>query len=253
MEASGEDYDHQAPKLTVKQEKLFEELNLSGLDSWPPELAASARSLLAKYHNVFSLETSELGCTHSTKHVIRVTYDTPLKEQFRWIPPPLVEEVHMHLWEMFYSGAICPSQSAWCNAVVLVQKNDGGLHFCIDFQHLNAHTKKDPHPLPRIQEALESLAVAGYFLCLDLKLGFWQIKMDESWKQCTAFTISNLGFFECYCRPFGLCNTPATFQQLMQNCLGELKLKYCLIYLDNIVVFSHTAEEHLHCLCVVFD
>ena len=72
---------------------------------------------------------------------------------------------------MLESGAIWPSQSAWCNAVVLVRKKDGGLHFCINFCCLNAHMKKDSYPLPRIQEALESLVGAGYFFCLDLKLG----------------------------------------------------------------------------------
>ena len=78
----GEDYGHQMPKLTVKQrqEKLFEELDLNGLESWPPKLAASAQSLLAKYHEVFSLEPSKLGCTPSTKHIIKVTDDTPFKE-----------------------------------------------------------------------------------------------------------------------------------------------------------------------------
>ena len=113
--------------------------------------------------------------------------------------------------------------------------------------------KKDSYPLPRIQEALESLVGAGQFSCLDLKSGFWQIKMDESSKQYTMFTIGNLGFFKCNYMPFGLCNASATFQQLMQNCLGELNLIYCLIYLDDIVVFSHTAEDHLQCLCVVVD
>ena len=99
MEASEEAHGPQMPKLTMKQrqEKLFEELDLSGLESWPPELEASARSLLAEYHDVFSLEPSELGCTHSIKHGIKVTDDTPFKECFRWIPPPLVEEVHAHL------------------------------------------------------------------------------------------------------------------------------------------------------------
>ena len=112
--------------------------------------------------------------------------------------------------------------------------------------------KEGLYPLPRVQEALESLVSAGYFSYLDLKSGFWQIKMDESSKQYTAFTIGNLGFFECDCMPFGLCDTPATFQQLMQNCLGELNLIYCLIYVDDIVIFSHTAEEHLHHLFVIF-
>ena len=121
-EASEEAHSPQVPRLTMKQrqEKLFEELDLSGLESWPAELVSSGQSLLAEYHDVFSLEPSELGCTHSTEHVIKVTDDTPFKECFRQIPPPLVEEVHAHLQEMLDSGMIHPSQSAWCNAVVLV-------------------------------------------------------------------------------------------------------------------------------------
>ena len=187
------------------------------------------------------------------EHTIKVTYDTPFKERFRQIPPPMVEEVRNHLREMSESGAIRPRQSTWCNAMVLVRKKDGGLHFCIDFRCLNAHTKKDSYPLPRIQDALESLVGTGHFSCLDLKSRFWQIKMDEALKQYTTFTMGNLGFFECNRMPFGLCNALSTFQWLMQNCMGELNFIYCLIYLDDLIMFSQTAEEHLHRLCVVFD
>ena len=168
--------------------------------------------LLTKYHDIFSLHPAELGCTHSTEHTIKVTDNTPFKEQFRQIAPPMVEEVRNHLREMLESGAIRPSESTWCNAMMLVRKKDGALCFCIDFHCLNAHMKKDSYPLPRIQEALESLVGAGHFSCLDLKSGFWQIKMDEALKQYTAFTMGNLGFFECNRMPFGLCNALATFQ-----------------------------------------
>ena len=113
--------------------------------------------------------------------------------------------------------------------------------------------KKDSYPLPQIQEALESLVGAGHFSCLDLKSRFWQIRMDEVLKQYTAFTVGNLGFFECNRMPFGLCNVPATFQWLMQNCMGELNFIYCLIYLDDLIVFLQTAEEYLHHLHLVFD
>ena len=248
LEGADEPQDPHVPRLTVRQRngKLFDELDLSGLDSWAPELVDAVCLLLAKYHDVFSLDPVELGCTHSTEHKIKVTDDTPFKEQFRQIAPPLVEEVWNHLWEMLESGAIRPSQSAWCNAVVLVWKKDGGLQFCIDFRCLNVCTKKESYPLPRIQEVLEGLVGAGHFSCLVLKSGFWQIKMEDMLKQYTAFTIGNLGFFECDCMPFGLCNTLVTFQQLMQNCLGELNLIYCLIYLDNLIVFLQTVEEHLH-------
>ena len=113
--------------------------------------------------------------------------------------------------------------------------------------------KKDSYSLPRIQEVLESLVGAGNFSCLDLKSGFWQIRMDEVSMQYNTFTLGNLGFFECDRMPFGLCNAPVTFQWLMQNCMGDLNLIYCLIYLDDLIMFLWMAEEHLHWLCVVFD
>ena len=245
LEGADESHDPHTPRLTVRQRhgKFFDELDLSGLDSWAPELVDTACLLLAKYHDVFSLDPAELGCTHSTEHMIKVTDDTPFKELFRQIPPPLVEEIRNHLWEMLESGAIRPSQSAWCNAVVLVWKKDGGLQFCIDFCHLNAHMKKDSYPLSRIQEALGSLVGARHYSCLDLKSRFWQIKMEEASKQNTAFTVGNLGFFKCDHMPFGLCNVLMTFQQLMQNCLGKLNLIYCLIYLDDLIVFLQTQRS----------
>ena len=87
---------------------------------------------------------------------------------------------------------------------MLVHKKDGDLHFCNDFCKLNVRTKKDSHPLPPIQEVIESLVGAGYFSCLDIKPGFWQIVMDEASKQYTTFTVGNMGFFECEHMPFGL-------------------------------------------------
>ena len=124
QEGIGKSAHFHTPRLTVRQRhgKLFDDLDLSGLDSWTPELADAAHWLLAEYHNVFLLDPAELGCTHSTEHIIKVTDDTPFKEQFRQIPPPLVEEVRSHLKEMLESGTIRPSQSAWCNAMVLVWK-----------------------------------------------------------------------------------------------------------------------------------
>ena len=134
-----------------------------------------AKTLLAEYHDIFSLESGELGCMDLAKHEIKVVDDEPFKERFWRISPQMVDEVHAHMKEMLEVGVICPSQSPWCNAVVLVCMKDGGLHFCIDFHKLNARTKKNSYPLLQIQEALESLVGAGCFSCLELKVGFWQI------------------------------------------------------------------------------
>ena len=121
--------DLETSKLMIRQRrgKLFDELDLSGLDSWAPKMVDKACQLLAEYHDIFSLDQVELGCTHSAKHAIKVTDDTPFKECFRRIPPLMVDEVRNHLREMLESGAIRPSQSAWCNTVMLVRKKDGSL------------------------------------------------------------------------------------------------------------------------------
>ena len=136
---------------------------------------------------------------------------------------------------------------------MLVRKKDGSLRFCIDLRKFNSLTVKDSHPLPCICETLDSLAGAAHYLTFDMNSGFWQVPMDKESKQYTAFTLGSMGLYECESMPFGLCNTPPTFQRLMQNCLGELNLTYCLIYLDDVIVFSDTPEEHLRRMRVVFD
>ena len=134
-----------------------------------------------------------------------------------------------------------------------MRKKDGSLHFCIDFRRLNALTVKDSYPLPHICETLESLAGAAHYSTFDLNSGFWQVPMDEESKQYTAFTLGSMGLYECERMPFRLCNAPPTFQSLMQNCLGELYLTYCLIYLDDVIAFSEMPEEHLQRMRVVFN
>ena len=99
-----------------------------------------------EYHNVFSLEKNEMGCTDATEHVIKLTKSEPFKERFQRIVPPLVKEVREHIQEMLDGGAIRPSNSPWCNAVILVRKKDGTLRFCIDFRRLNDWTEKDSVP-----------------------------------------------------------------------------------------------------------
>ena len=129
--------------VVVRQEKLLEKLNLDGLAHWSLRNAAVARELVLAYHNAFALESNELGCTSAIKHEICIDNSEPFKEWFRCIPPPLLEEVHTSLWDMLDAGAIHPSQSLWCNIVVLVRKNNGTLCFCVDFRCLNVWMKKD--------------------------------------------------------------------------------------------------------------
>ena len=235
------------------QVKLLEKLDLSGLKNWAPRNAEAAEQLVLSYHDVFVLEKNELGCTSAVEHEIRIIDSEPFKERFRRIPPPLLEEVCASLRDMLDAGTIHPSQSPWCNTVVLVRKKDGTLHFCVDLRWLNAWTKKDSYPLPRIQEALESMAGATHFSSMDFKFRFWQVKMVPGSQPCTAFTMGNLGFYEFTWMPFGLCNMPATFQRLMQNTLGKLNSTYCILYLNDVIVFGCTEEEHLECLQVVFE
>ena len=94
---------------------------------------------------------------------------------------------------------------------------------------------------------------ARHFSCMDLKSGFWQVKMAEESRQYTAFTMGSMGIYELLCMPYVLCNAPATFHHLMQNCLGELNLTYALIYLDDMIVYSKTEEEHLVRLRAVLE
>ena len=240
---------------TERQDLLLEKLDLLGLEAWPPEQAEQARNLLKEYHDIFSLEKRDMGHTNTTKHkiVLKDPDTLPFKEQFCSILPPQLDEVREHLKLMLDARVIWPSNSPWCNAVVLVRKKDGSLHFCIDFRKLNSLTVKDSHPLPHICETFESLAGAAHFLTFDMNSGFWQVPMDKESKQYTTFTLGSMGLYECESMPFGLCNAPPTFQRLMQNCLGELNLTYCLIYLDDVIVFSDMPDEHLQRMRVVLD
>ena len=147
-----------------QQSRLLEILEDNGgldeLKNWPPEVATNARRLLLEFHSVFSLEPNEMGCTDTTEHVIEVANSEPFRKRFRRIAPPMVDEVWQHIQEMLDGGAICPLQSPWGNAIVLVRKKDGSLRFCIDFRKLNERTKKDTYPLPRMQEQMESMVGA---------------------------------------------------------------------------------------------
>ena len=156
------------PPLTTEQcqellmKVLEENSSLGKLKGWKEETALKAKWLLMEFHHIFCFKKNEIGCTDTTEHVIELLpkQDEPFKERFRRIALHEVEEVHQHIQEMLDGGAIWPSQSPWCNAVILVWKKDRTLRFCIDFRRLNACTKKDSYPIPKCPETMESLVGA---------------------------------------------------------------------------------------------
>ena len=121
----------------------------------------------------------------------------------------------------------------------------------MDYWKLNAITKMDAYPLPRIDDALDVLSHMNYFTTLDLVSGYWQVKMSESSAEKTAFSTAE-GLFEFVVMPFGLCNAPATFQRLMEAVLAGLIPETCLPYIDDVLVMAKTFDSHLERLRVVF-
>lgn len=210
--------------------------------------------LFERWESVFPKTSMDLGHTSEVRHKIELTDNAPFKEPVRRIPPAIYMEVKEHLQEMLDIGAIRESKSPWSSNVVIVRKKDGTIRFCIDFRRLNQRTKKDAYAIPRVEDTLHLLAGSRYFSKLDLKSGYWQVELEEEDKEKTAFQVGGgLGFYECNRMPFGLCNAPATFQRLMERCMGDLNLRDCLIYLDDIIIFSHDVDSHLERLDAVFQ
>ena len=247
-------------KNTVKPEpmperldELFTKLDLSGTQDWSEDLQQKVHDLMVEYQHLFALNDLELGKTSKVKHEIRLSNPVPFKDKYHQIPPHKFDEVQSHLQDMLKVGVIQKSVSPWASPVVLVRKKDGSLRFCIDLHKLNSRMIKDAYSLPRIEESLDCLNGAIIFTSLDLKAGYWQVEIEENSIPYTAFRVGPLGFYECVHMPFELTNAPATFQHLMESCLGDYHLKYCITYLDYIIIFSKTPVEHITRLHKVFQ
>ena len=191
-------------------------------DNLTPQQHEKAFNMLNNWKHIFSKGPTDLGCTNLVEHEINLNDPTPFKDPYRRIPPALFEEVRQHLKEMLDAEAIRESQSPYSSKVVLVRKKDNSLRFCIDFRKLNSRTIPDAYSLPRIEETIDSLSGSKYFSKLDLRSGYWQVEIKEADKFKTAFSAGPLCFYEC------------------------------LIYLDDIIIFSKTFDEHITRLENVF-
>lgn len=240
---------------TARKQRLAEILREEGADL-PWQGRGQLHSLLLKHHYAFQLEDGDRGETDLVQMRIDTGDAEPKSQPPRRMPFGARQEVARQLRKMQESGVIQPSSSPWASPVVLVRKKDGSLRFCIDYRNLNAVTKADTFPLPRIDDLLDQLGKSKFFSSLDLASGYWQVQVDPDSQEKTAF-ITHQGLYQFRVMPFGLRNAPAVFQRLMQNVLAGLNSDegpdFVSVYLDDILIFSETLEEHLEHLRLVIE
>lgn len=227
----------------------IEALDLSALNG---SEQGQVRSLLLKYRSVFAAHEGDLGCTHLISHEIPLLDNVPVRQRYRRLPPSEYDVVKSHIQQLLEAQIIRESCSPYASPIVLVKKKDGSPRLCVDYRQLNSKTRKDAFPLPRIEETLDALSGACWFSTLDLASGYNQVPVAEPDKAKTAFC-TPFGLFEWNRMPFGLCNAPSTFQRLMQRLFGDQQCRSLLLYLDDVVVFSSSVDQHLQRLEVVLE
>ena len=195
-----------------------------------------------EFSDIFVQKGERFGRTALVEHEIETGTANPIRQRPRRLPVHKFWQAEQEIKKMCELGVIERSNSPWCSPVVLVTKKSGDVRFCIDYRALNEVTKKDCYPLPNLMEALECLEEACWFSVLDLRSGYWQIKMSEHDKEKTAFSIGK-GLWQFTVMPFGLCNAVATFQRLMEKVLTGLVPKCCVVYVDDILVFGKELSE----------
>jgi len=218
-------------------ENLFKESS-KNLNESQKQLCAE---FISEFCDIFSEEIIAGNCKIG-EHVINLQDSSPIKQVPRRIPIHMRKEVNKIIMDMRNQGVIEESKSPWMSPAVLVKKKDGTIRFCIDYRKLNAVTKKESYPLPRIDDIFDQLAGNSWYSTLDLKSGYWQVKIRSEDKEKTAFSVGN-GLWQFKVMPFGLCNAPATFERVMEQVLQEYNSKICLVYLDDVIIFGKTFEE----------
>uniref|UniRef100_A0A8C5QJQ2 Gypsy retrotransposon integrase-like protein 1 n=1 Tax=Leptobrachium leishanense TaxID=445787 RepID=A0A8C5QJQ2_9ANUR len=208
-----------------------------------PEWKKRLQSQVLKWKELFSKDEFDVGLAKSTEHRIRLQEDKPFRERSRRVPLGDLDDLREQLNKLQRTKVIQESRSPYASPIVLVRKKNGSVRLCIDYRTLNRRTIPDQYAPPRIEDALQCLSGAKWFSVLDLRSGYHQIPMHPEDKEKTAF-ICPLGFFEFNRMPQGLTGAPATFQRLMEKTVGDMNLIEVLVYLDDIIVFGKTLEEH---------
>ena len=213
-------------------------------------------NLCTKYDYVFHHNDADFGRINLAEHRIDIGTERPIRQKQYRLPQIAEDEVEKQINSMLENDIIKESKSPWCSPIIIVKKKseDGKpqFRFCIDFRNVNFATVKDSYPLPRIDETIDALGGATFFTTLDLASGYWQIPVADQDKEKTAFCANNQ-LFEFNVMPFGLCNAPSTFQRLMDGILRNLNWKYCLVYLDDVIVFSNDIDTHFERLELIFQ
>lgn len=209
----------------------------------PEEWRKRVSEKLNTYTDVFAHHDLDFGHATKVKHHIKLKDDTPFKQRPRMIHPRDLEAVRRHLKSLLEAGVIRESESPYSSPIVVVRKKNGDVRLCIDYRKLNSQTIKDAYALPNVEEAFSALTGSKWFSVMDLKSGYYQIEMEEEDKHKTAF-VCPLGFWEFNRMPQGITNAPSTFQRLMEKCMKDINLKEVLVFLDDLIVFSASLEEH---------
>jgi len=212
---------------------------------------AELEALLLEFEDTISVGGEKMGKARGVEYNIDTGSNTPFKSAPRRWSPTAMEQVDKEIEVMLKKDIIRPSQSPWASSPVLIRKKDGSIRFCVDYRRLNNLTVKDSYPLPRIDDLVDRVAGRRYYFHWDLLSGYWQVLLSESAKCKTAFVTHN-GLYEFNVLPFGLCNAPGCFQRFMDSLFRHLRQRGIVIYLDDILGCSHTWEQHLSTMRLVF-
>ena len=238
-------------KDTDIHEEVLDNLNIDEAGVLDIDQRDELLYLLKKNREIFSVSDTDIKICNKIKHRIDLLTDIPFKQRHRRIPPTMIEEVRQHIEQLLAAGEIRPSKSPYTSDVALVRKKNGKFRLCVDYRQLNSITAKDLYALSRMEEIFDYLHRAKYFTTIDMKSGYHQIEVEEAHKERTAFTVGSIGFYEYKIMPFGFTNGPATYQRIMQGILGNLNMKICLIYLDDLIIFSDSFEQDLEQLDLI--